>query len=209
MTEHIYTALKEAREAKGLSQRALQARTGVPQSHISKIESRAKDIRLSSLFELARALDLELKLVPRKALSAVDAVVQSTAPSDSRQDTVIAKQIQRSLDAVTAIKKRHPTGLGLTRLQRALADIQTLQINPRTLEAMRQLQRPLKQIQANLATANSAAGAVKLPPETIEALQRAARAVETFRNSLVHSRGTDTSRPAYTLEDEDEEDEHA
>lgn len=77
--EEIINALKSARGAKGLSQRALAARTGVPQSHISKIESGNADIRLSSLIELARALELELKLVPRKAVPAVDSVVRSTA----------------------------------------------------------------------------------------------------------------------------------
>jgi len=61
VTEDIIRELKQAREAKGLSQRALSQRTHVPQSHISKIESGGTDIRLSSLIELARALDLELK----------------------------------------------------------------------------------------------------------------------------------------------------
>jgi transcriptional regulator with XRE-family HTH domain len=53
-TEDVIAALRTAREAKGLSQRALSARTGVPQSHISKIETGGTDIRLSSLVELAR-----------------------------------------------------------------------------------------------------------------------------------------------------------
>lgn len=80
-TKDVIKTLKEAREAKGLSQRALGARTGVPQSHISKIEKGGTDIRLSSLIELARVLDLELRLVPRKAVSAVEAVVRSTLPA--------------------------------------------------------------------------------------------------------------------------------
>lgn len=78
-SEDIIDALKSARETKGLSQRALSTRTGVPQSHISKIENGSADIRLSSLIELARALELELRLVPRKAVPAVDSVVRSTA----------------------------------------------------------------------------------------------------------------------------------
>jgi transcriptional regulator with XRE-family HTH domain len=80
-TEDITDALRKARQAKSLSQRALGARTGVPQSHISKIESGGADLRLSSLIELARALDLELKLIPRRAIPAVEAVVRSVAPS--------------------------------------------------------------------------------------------------------------------------------
>ncbi len=63
--EHIGTWLKKARLEKGLSQRALGARVGVPQSHISKIESGLVDLQASSLIELARALELELMLVPR------------------------------------------------------------------------------------------------------------------------------------------------
>ena len=74
---YISEALKNARQRKGLSQRALGKLAGVPQSHISKIESGAVDLRLSSLIELARVLDLELTLVPRKASVAVSAIVRS------------------------------------------------------------------------------------------------------------------------------------
>ena len=61
----IAATIKEARKKKGLSQRALSAKVGVPQSHISKIENGVVDLQTSSLIELARALDLELMLVPR------------------------------------------------------------------------------------------------------------------------------------------------
>ena len=57
-TEHIAESLKAARERKGLSQRALSAKAGVPQSHISKIENGAVDLRLSSLVELAQSAAL-------------------------------------------------------------------------------------------------------------------------------------------------------
>lgn len=76
--EDIARALKEARHRKGLSQRALSARSGIRQYQISKIENGTVDLRLSSLIELARALDLDLKLVPRKAVPAVDSLVRSS-----------------------------------------------------------------------------------------------------------------------------------
>ena len=60
-TEHIAPMLRSARETQGLSQRALSAMAGVPQSHISKIENGTVDLRVSSLVELARVLDLELR----------------------------------------------------------------------------------------------------------------------------------------------------
>ena len=75
---HIANQLKAEREARDLSQRALSKLTGIPQSHISKIESGTVDLRLSSLIELARVLNLELTLVPRKALPAVTSIVRST-----------------------------------------------------------------------------------------------------------------------------------
>ena len=86
-TEHIALALRKAREAKGLSQRELGRKAGMPQGHISKIENGTVDLRLSSLVALARALDLELALVPRKVLPAVKSLVRSSladALGDSR-----------------------------------------------------------------------------------------------------------------------------
>ncbi len=74
-TDDILRTLRNARTGNNLSQRDLSARIGVPQSHISKIESGATDLRLSSLVELARALNYELVLVPRKLLPAVEAIV--------------------------------------------------------------------------------------------------------------------------------------
>jgi HTH-type transcriptional regulator / antitoxin HipB len=81
--EDISKVLKAAREAKGLSQRALSSLAGIPQSHLSKIENGSVDIRLSSLIQLARSLDLELKLVPMKALPAVESIIRSVrSPGD-------------------------------------------------------------------------------------------------------------------------------
>lgn len=81
-TAYIAMALKSARETKGLSQRALSKLAGVPQSHISKIEAGAVDLRLSSLVELSRVLGLELTLVPRKSVPAIRAIVRRTGSTD-------------------------------------------------------------------------------------------------------------------------------
>ena len=85
-TEHITRTLRAARASKGLSQRELGAKSGVPQSHISKIENGAVDLRVSSLVALARVLELELALVPRKTLPAVNSIIRSAAnlpPTDA------------------------------------------------------------------------------------------------------------------------------
>jgi HTH-type transcriptional regulator / antitoxin HipB len=70
--EHIAKAIKRARQMKGLSQQALGAKIGVPQSHISKVEKGAVDLQTSSLIQLALSLDLELMLVPRQLVPMVN-----------------------------------------------------------------------------------------------------------------------------------------
>lgn len=74
MRQEIAESIKAARKKLGLSQRALSAIAGIPQSHISKIEQGKVDLQTSSLIEIARALELELVLVPRQYLSAIQAI---------------------------------------------------------------------------------------------------------------------------------------
>ena len=56
--------LKNIRMSKGLSLRALAANCDIDDSNISKIEQGKFDIQLSTLFELAKGLEVE----PRKLL---------------------------------------------------------------------------------------------------------------------------------------------
>ena len=77
-------ALRSAREQKGLTQRSLAERTGLPQSHVSKIESASVDLQTSSLIELARALDLELVLVPRSLIPAIQALQRHSTQHSER-----------------------------------------------------------------------------------------------------------------------------
>jgi len=67
--------LRDARRARHISQRALGARIGLPQSHVSAIETGKVDSRLSSIIELARQLDQELLLIPRALVPAVRALL--------------------------------------------------------------------------------------------------------------------------------------
>lgn len=76
--------LKAARLAKRLSQRELSVRTGLTQAHISRIENAAVDIRLPNLIELARVLDLEMMLVPRRLAPAVRNIIRSHRPAEGR-----------------------------------------------------------------------------------------------------------------------------
>ena len=86
---HIAEMIKTARERKKLSQRALSAKIGVPQSHISRIENGTVDLQTSSLIQLARALDLELMLIPRTLIPAVKSlqrhIEQGVSANESEQ----------------------------------------------------------------------------------------------------------------------------
>lgn len=101
--EDISASLRRAREAKGISQRELSRLTGVPQGHISKIESGAVDIRVSSLIALARALDLEVTLVPRKAVPAVQSIARQSEGERRRPVARNSEEMQRALENIPKI----------------------------------------------------------------------------------------------------------
>lgn len=73
----VTAALKSAREKRGLTQRELSESSGVPQAQISKLENGQADVRISTLVSLSRALGLEVELVPRKHVPAVQAIIRS------------------------------------------------------------------------------------------------------------------------------------
>lgn len=78
VTTQILQSLRKARISKGISQRELSVLSGVPQSHISKIESGQVDLRVSSLIALARVLDVELFLAPKKFIPAIQSIMSSS-----------------------------------------------------------------------------------------------------------------------------------
>jgi transcriptional regulator with XRE-family HTH domain len=74
--QHLTIALKTARAEKNWSQRQLSKTTGLPQAQISRIENSAVDLKASTLIELARALDLEVMLVPRRHVPTVKGLAE-------------------------------------------------------------------------------------------------------------------------------------
>jgi transcriptional regulator with XRE-family HTH domain len=213
VTEDIIKALKQAREAKGLTQRALSARTGMPQSHISKIESGGTDIRLSSLIELARVLDLELKLVPRKAVPAVETVVRSTVPTVTAQTADAAKAIrefQRALDSVKSVRAVYPDLSALKQIQDSLQSLKNLQSAGRDFGAsIASVRKSYESLQKQVEQIRKAGDSVKaLSPELLRSLTQTADSFRQLRNQIAHGLpAAALPRPAYHL-DEDGRDDH-
>src|SRR5437764_15496279 len=76
LPEDMRRELKEARVGRGWSQRELGSRLGLPQMHISGIESGKIVPRYDTLLELVRILDRDLLMVPRALVPVVQSLVR-------------------------------------------------------------------------------------------------------------------------------------
>ncbi|MEH6523296.1 helix-turn-helix domain-containing protein [Sulfitobacter sp.] len=188
--EALATTLKLARERKGLSQRDLSALAGVPQSHISKIETAGVDLRISSLAALANALDLEIALIPRKAVPAVQSISRSvditpqTLPEVAKIINGLAQEVER---------------------------VRTLKIDPETLQRVQRTFKEIQQFQnlirdpAMLASAREAIKTVT-NSDGLKALRQSAQLMTTLRNKLAHTdiKPSNLPRRAYQLDGDDD-----
>lgn len=76
LPEEIRTLLKTARLKRGLSQFKLGELVGLPQMHISHIESGKTAPRFTTILELARVLGCDFLLVPRSLVPAVQSLIR-------------------------------------------------------------------------------------------------------------------------------------
>ena len=195
-TEHIANTLKAARISKGLSQRELSKKAGVPQGHISKIENGAVDLRLSSLVALARALDLELTLVPRKAVPAVKSIVRSTGDAtvkDGGNSRRALRELKHLQDIVASLAETNLAPRELAQLQRQVRELQHFRIDVPDIEVIR--------------AANQAIKAFSNNTKNLNALRQALSRLQGLRDALAHrsidAPRMDSARPAYSLDEDD------
>ncbi|HTV57864.1 MAG TPA: helix-turn-helix transcriptional regulator [Verrucomicrobiae bacterium] len=76
LPEEMRRGLKIAREDRGWSQRELGNRVGLPQMHVSGIESGKIVPRYDTLLEIVRMLDRDLIMVPRALVPVVQSLVR-------------------------------------------------------------------------------------------------------------------------------------
>jgi transcriptional regulator with XRE-family HTH domain len=195
----IAASIRQARKDKGLTQRELGQRVGLPQSHISKIESGVVDLQLSSLAEIARALDLEVKLVPRKALPAIEGTVRAavgTAGSSAASRALAT--IQKDLQLADQIRASYPDLKEIENYRSILKNIEALQIDDRTLKTLQNALKPSQDLAKFFKEYNEVAKIAKQVNEATSALQQ-------WRNVQVHLPRIDgpRQRPAYRLEDDE------
>jgi transcriptional regulator with XRE-family HTH domain len=82
LPEDMRRTLKEARKKRRWSQRALGARVGLTQTHISGIESGKIVPRYDTLLELVRVLDRDLLMVPRALVPVVQSLIRDHLQPD-------------------------------------------------------------------------------------------------------------------------------
>jgi len=86
LPETLRAELKAARLARGWSQLELGRRVGLPQVHISGIETGKTVPRYDTLLEIVRVLDFDLVLVPRSLVPAVRALIRDSRSPDRTAD---------------------------------------------------------------------------------------------------------------------------
>jgi transcriptional regulator with XRE-family HTH domain len=78
--------IKDARAKRGWGQRELGAQIGLPQPHISAIESGEVVPRFDTLLDLVRVLSLDLLLVPRALVPAVLSLIRAQQKPEGSEE---------------------------------------------------------------------------------------------------------------------------
>ena len=87
LPEDMRRELREARVGRGWSQRELGSRLGLPQMHISGIESGKIVPRYDTLLELVRILDRDFLMVPRALVPAVLSLIRDHFRPDQQSES--------------------------------------------------------------------------------------------------------------------------
>jgi len=209
LLEHVIRTLREARQLKGLSQRALSAKVGLSQSHISKIESGSIDPQTSNLVELARALELEVMLVPRTLVPAVQSLTRtSQAQQPAKQEGPGYKELEHIRKTASQIQNIYPRAFDAKKLQTVAEQLQRFSLDSSAVEKLRKfdesIKRAFKTIQQAQKTQAAFEELARKPNFTkaLENINRTASELQRFRNVLVHTPQptVPVSLPSYLLE---------
>jgi len=188
-SQHLIREAQSHRASSGMSQRALAARSGLTQAHISQIETGRLEPGLSSFIEMARALDLEVVLVPKKLIPAVEGVI--------RQSPVEQPLLQASQSALLARGER------LVKKQKKLYG-SSIDLD-RIAESLRSL-KPVRLAKADRATITNAIETLQkhqASPQSQQIVSAIAAMLQAMRNRI--ARRSEIPRPAYAIDDEDDD----
>jgi len=204
-TEQLAASLTEARRFAGLSQRALGVKVGLAQSHVSKIERATVDPQLSSLLEIARALGLELMLVPAKLVPTVRALQRESVPDPRRTPSTIDQDLTRLAQRARQVLRRFPDLKALSDLAAAAGELRTARVDESSAGEARSLIDHATAVLNRLRGDSSGrpeverAAMIKSAADEVISL---ARAIRNLRNAWMHRDMTSPQTPAYRISDE-------
>jgi transcriptional regulator with XRE-family HTH domain len=188
LSEHLLAQVRDARDARGMSQRAISDRAGLTQSHISQIESGKMEPGLSSFIELARALDLEVMLVPKRWVAGVQALVKAHArPVSSHIDQAHDKELARAERIVKKMKALHGSASDLEHIAEDLHFLRRTALTDQEMRLVRDMIQTLERHQASPPIERD----LKNVMQTLQRVRHATAGVPAAPG------------PAYTLDDDD------
>ena len=191
-SEDLIREIRDRRTDAGISQRALAKRSGLTQAHISQIETGTLEPGLSSFIDVARALDLEIMLVPKKFLPAVQGILRQTSTEQSTPQECEAalREIARGERLVIKQKLLYGSSADLDRIADALRFLRHAPIRKPDLQIVTGAINKLRRYQAS--------------PQSKDIVAAIATELQQLRNRLVHS-PSEAPRPAYAIDDEDDD----
>lgn len=190
IAEHIGTQLLNARERLGLTQRAFAERAGTTQSRISKIENGDVDLRVSSLIDLARNLELEFMLVPRQYVPAVKAIISRQILSS--EEVSLRAAVTRLQQQASQLAESFPDNPYLGSLTRTTKELSNLRLRTADLTTIKKASDVLRLIEKT--------------PALINTIRQTSEDLRNLRNARAHDLASkmDEPRPVYRLDEDDD-----
>ena len=191
-SEDLIRQIRDRRTDAGVSQRALSARSGLTQGHISQIETGILEPGLSSFIDMARALDLEIMLVPKKFLPAVQGILRQTPTEQSspQEGEAALREIARGERLVIKQKLLYGSSADLDRIADTLRFLRHAPLRKPDLQIVTDAINKLRRHQAS--------------PQSKDIVAAIATDLQQLRNRVVHS-PSETPRSAYAIDDEDDD----
>ena len=191
-SEDLIREIRDRRTDAGISQRALAARSGLTQAHISQIETGTLEPGLSSFIDMARALDLEIMLVPKKFLPAVQGILRQTSTEQStpQEGEAALREIARGERLVIKQKLLYGSSADLDRIADVLRLLRHAPLRKPDLQIVTDAINKLRRHQAS--------------PQSKDIVAAIATELQQLRNRLVHN-PPEAPRPAYAIDDEDDD----
>lgn len=191
-SEPLVSQIRDAREARGISQRALSERTGQTQSHISQVETGRMEPGLSSFIDMARALDLEVMLVPKTLVPGVRGLVRSQAMPRQpvHAGRLNDKQLARAARRLKAYRDRHGSSADLDRLDEHLHALRRADPG----------ERDMRLVRAQIDRLDGCLDGSVTHPEAAAIIRDVAFNLQRLRMAMAQD-GPAEPRPAYRLDD--------